>query len=130
MNHKKINAIIIILIVITALAVLASALKNSYFYTGDVWWETLDEALMHEADKDIESKKILSVKILLHTIEIDDVTIMTFVSQNDTLTRVSFVSNEDGLYSVSGYTEEQSRYRISAVRSKTGRRSGTDRRNQ
>ena len=106
MNNKKINAIIIILVVIIVLVALASALKNGYLYIGDVWWETLDEALMHEADKDLESKRILSVKILLNTIEIDDVTIMTFVSQDDTLVRVSFVTNEDGLYCVYGYTEE------------------------
>ena len=108
MNNKKINAIIIIPVVIIVSAILITVLTSCYFYTGEVWYETLDEALMHEADRDTESKRILSVKTLLCITRIDDVTIMTFVSQNDTLVRVSFVSNEDGLYCVSGYTEEVS----------------------
>ncbi len=75
MNNKKINAIIIIPVVIIVSAILITVLTSCYFYTGEVWYETLDEALMHEADRDTESKRILSVKTLLCTTRIDDVTI-------------------------------------------------------
>ena len=98
--------IILITIVISIGIVIVSI--NDYGFAGDVWQDTPEEALLYEADKDIESKETLSIKTLLSRTEIDDITIMTFVSQIDTLITVTFVTNEDGLYSVYGYTEEVS----------------------
>ncbi len=108
MNRKKILVIIIVLIVIIISIGFVIASTNGYWHVGDVWWNTPAEALLHEADKDIASKETLSIKTLINTTEIDDITIMSFVSQNDTFTTVTFISNEDGLYSVYGYTEEVS----------------------
>lgn len=80
--------------------------KTGYWYVGDVWFQTPEEALLQEADNDAESKRILSIKKLIKQTNIDDITVMTFVSKNDTLVDVTLVKNKKGLYSVYGYTEE------------------------
>lgn len=108
MNKKTLLVTIIVLITIAIWIGVAIFSANDFWYAGGVWYDTPSEALLHEADKDLESKEILSVKTLLNTTKIDDITIMTFVSRNDTLTTVTFVSNDEGLYSVSGYTNELS----------------------
>ena len=106
MSKKSILIVIVVLAIIVISVALVNIAKNGFWYVGNVWWDTIEEALAHEADLTLDTEKTLSVKTLLHTTTIDDITIMTFVSHNDALTTVSFVSNEDGLYSVYGYTEE------------------------
>lgn len=98
-------SIIIILIIVIVMGV--TILSNGgYWFIGNVWYDTPEVALQYESDKNLESQKTLTIKKIINKHEIDDITIITFVSQNDTLVMVTFVTNKDGLYSVYGYTEE------------------------
>lgn len=81
-------------------------LNNGYAYYGDVWASSPETALQKAADQDSQTMGTLTPKITFKQTVIDDILLMTFLSEADTLVTVTFVSNEDGQYSVSGWTEE------------------------
>lgn len=108
MNKKTLLIMIIFFVLIAVvLGVMALLANNNFLFVGNVWKSTPEEALLQEADNSTDAKLSLSIKQLLDKRKINDIIIMTFVSQNDTLTTVTFVTNNDGLYSVYGYTEEE-----------------------
>ena len=107
MNKKVLLSIIIFcVIVIVGVRVALDLFNDGYAHYGDVWQDTPEKALMKEADLTTETLQSLTPKTMLHTIYIDDIVEMAFVSIGDTLVTVTFVTNEKGQYSVYGYTEE------------------------
>ena len=86
--------------------VIKTLLSNGYAYYGDVWASSPEIALQKAAEQDSQTMETLTPQITFKKTVIDDILLMTFLSESDTLVTVTFVSNEDGQYSVSGWTEE------------------------
>ena len=106
MNKKILVIIVVCLIIIIGIKVVSDLSDEGYAHYGDTWQDTLEKALMQRADLTTETLQVLTPKTMLHTIYIDDIVEMAFVSIDDTLVTVTFVTNEKGQYSVYGYTEE------------------------
>lgn len=108
--NKKIVWIIIIALILIAFAVwaLLSWSSKGYLFIGDGWGNTPAQALSKAANRSADSPKNLTASLILETKDIDDITIMTFVSQADTLVTLTFERNEKGQYRVSDYAEEVS----------------------
>lgn len=110
MKKKKIltvvSVIAIFIIAIIAFAVIKTLLNDGYAYYGDVWESSPERALQKATEQDFQTMETLTPKINFKKTVIDDIVLMTFLSESDTLVTVTFVSNEDGQYSVYGWTEE------------------------
>jgi hypothetical protein len=106
MNKKVLLGVVIFAVLIVIISSVVTLMTKGYLYVGDVWHETVEEALSYAADNPTNDKMTLTVKELLDKRVIGDIVEMTFVSENDTLTSVSFVINDDEKYCVYGYTEE------------------------
>ena len=104
--RKKVLLIIALILTAFVISILVVLLTNDYLFIGNVWYDTPEKALLQEADNTIDSEQSLTIAHLLETRDINDITIMTFVSISDTLVTVTFVKNEKDQYSVYGYTEE------------------------
>lgn len=104
---RIIISILAILFVVLAVCVVLKDLWNDgWAYYGDVWQSSPEKALQQAADRDSETMQTLTPKIRFKELAIDDIIVMTFLSQNDTLVTVTLVSNEKNQYSVYGWTEE------------------------
>ena len=101
-----VSVVAILFITIIAFSVIKSLLNDGYAYYGDVWASSPEIALQKSADQDSQTMKTLTPKTTFKKIVIDDILLMTFLSESDTLVTVTFVTNEDEQYSVSGWTEE------------------------
>ena len=96
----------ILLIAIIVFSVINTLLNDGYAFCGDVWESSPERALQKAAEQDSETMQTLIPKIIFEKATLDDILVMTFLSENDTLVTVTFVSNENDLYSVYGWTEE------------------------
>ena len=101
-----VSVVAILFIAIIVSSVIKSLLNDGYAYYGDVWASSPEIALQKSADQDSQTMKTLTPKTTFKKIVIDDILLMTFLSESDTLVTVTFVTNEDEQYSVSGWTEE------------------------
>lgn len=107
MNKKVLFSIIVLaVIIIIGIKIVVDLSNNGYSHSGDVWQDTPEKALAKAADLTTETLQILTPKTIIHTVYIEDIVEMAFVSVGDTLVTVTFVTNENGQYSVWGYTEE------------------------
>ena len=102
---------ILLLIAISILAAIVMIggvilIKDGYLFVGDVWFDTVEEALNYAADNPTNDKRTLTVKELIDKRKIGDTVQIAFVSEDDSFVEVTCVTNEKGQYSVYGYTEE------------------------
>lgn len=104
--NKKVLLIVAAILSVFVISTLVILLTNDYLFVGNVWHDTPEKALLQESDNTIDLERSLTVAQLIETRDIEDITIMTFVSQADTLVTVTFVTNEKGQYSFYGYSEE------------------------
>ena len=98
--------IVVCFVVIIGTKIIYDLFDKGYAHYGDAWQDTPERALLQMADDTIDSKQKLTVAHLIEKRDIEDITIMTFVSQGDTLVTVTFVKNGEEQYSVYGSTEE------------------------
>ena len=107
MNKKVLFFIIILcIIIIIGIKVVSDLSEDGYAHYGDVWQDTPEKALAKEADLTSQTLGTLTPKTMVHTVYIDDIVEMAFVSIDDTFVTVTLITNEKGQYSVHGYTEE------------------------
>ena len=107
MNKKVLLSIVVFgIITIIGIKVVWDLSDKGFAHYGGAWQDSPERALLQEADNTIDSEQTLTIAHLLDTRDIEDITIMTFVSRGDTLVTVTFIKNEKGQYSVYGYTEE------------------------
>ena len=106
MKKKVLIILVACLIVISIATIILNLINDGYSISGSFWQDTIEKALMKQADLTNETLEQLTPKTILNTVYIDDIVDMTFVSKRDTLVTVSFVTNKKGQYSVHGYTEE------------------------
>ena len=92
MNKKGLLGVIIFAVLIVIISSVVTLITKGYLFVGDVWHETVEEALSYAADNPTNDRMTLTVKKLLDQREIGDITEMFFVSENDTLTKVAFVT--------------------------------------
>ena len=101
-----VSVVALIFIAIIAFFVIKRLLTDGFAYYGDVWASSPEIALQKAAEQDSQTVETLTPQITFNQTAIDNVLLMTFLSEANTLVTVTFVSNEDGQYSVSGWTEE------------------------
>lgn len=106
MKKKLLIVVSVVAMLIIAFFVIKALLNDGYAYYGDVWASSPEIALQKAADQDSQTMETLTPKITFKQTVIDDILLMTFLSEADTLVTVTFVSNEDGKYSIYGWTEE------------------------
>lgn len=101
-----VSIVAILLIAIIVFSVIKTLLNDGYAYSGNVWESSPERALEKAAEQDSETMQTLTPQIIFDKTTLDDIVLMTFLSENDTLVTVTFVSNENDYYSVYGWTEE------------------------